>query len=79
MAGAAAAPLAFCRQASAKATEELLPPVRAITSGPRYHWFGYYDKFQFDVTGRFVLGLEVDFEHRLPQPDDIVTVGMIDL
>lgn len=23
-------------------------PVRSITSYPRFHWFGYYDKLQFD-------------------------------
>jgi len=25
---------------------EKLPPVRAITRGPKFHWFGYYDKLQ---------------------------------
>lgn len=55
------------------------PKFRAITRGPKFHWFGYYDKLQFDPTGRYVLGMEVDFEHRNPGPDDIVKVGMIDL
>ncbi|MCA9082947.1 MAG: twin-arginine translocation signal domain-containing protein [Planctomycetaceae bacterium] len=54
-------------------------PTRFITRGPRHHWFGYYDKFQFDVTGRYVLGMQVPFEHRSPQPDDVVEVGMVDL
>jgi len=54
-------------------------PVRAITRGSKFHWFGYYDKLQFDPTGRFVLGMEVNFEHRSPQPDDEIRVGMIDL
>ena len=39
-------------------------PIRAITKGPHYHWFGYYDKWQFDPTGRYVLGMQVDFQHR---------------
>jgi hypothetical protein len=56
-----------------------LPPIRPITSGPKFHWFGYYDKLQFDPTGRYVLGMEVDFEHRSPRPDDVIKVGMIDL
>ena len=56
-----------------------LPSVRAITSGPRFHWFGYYDKLQFDPTCRFALGMEVDFEHRSPRPDDVIRVGMVDL
>jgi hypothetical protein len=55
------------------------PPVRAITHGPKYHWFGYYDKYQFDPTGRFVLAMEVDFEGRSPRADDVIKVGMIDL
>lgn len=56
-----------------------LPPIRAITKGPRHHWFGYYDKLQFDPSGRFVLGMEVDFEHRSPRPDDVIRLGMVDL
>src|SRR4051794_14980982 len=59
--------------------DEKLPPVRAITRGPKFHWFGYYDHLQFDPTGRYVLGMEVAFEHRSPGPDDVVKVGMIDL
>ena len=57
----------------------VLPPVRAITSGPKYHWFSYYDVLQFDPTSRFALGMEVGFEGRSPRADDVVTVGMIDL
>ena len=60
-------------------TFETLVPVRRITSGPRFHWFGYYDKLQFDPTCRYVLGMEVDFEHRSPRPGDVIKVGMIDL
>ena len=26
-------------------------PIRPITHGPGYHWFGYYDKLEFDPTG----------------------------
>jgi hypothetical protein len=54
-------------------------PVRAITRGPKFHWFGYYDKLQFDPSGRYVLGMQVGFEHRNPGPDDVVKVGMVDL
>ena len=58
---------------------EKLPPMRTITRGPNYHWFGYYDKLEFDPTCRYVLGMEVDFEHRSPRPDDVIKVGMVDL
>ena len=54
-------------------------PVRPITRGPNYHWFGYYDKLEFDPSGRYVLGMEVDFEDRSPLPDDVIKIGMVDL
>ena len=38
------------------AADEMFPPVRQITRGPRFHWFGYYDKLQFSPDNRFVLG-----------------------
>ncbi len=50
-----------------------------ISTPPGFHWFGYYDKFQFDVTDRYVLGMRVDFEKRLPGPEDVVQIGMFDL
>lgn len=55
------------------------PPTRTITHGPKHHWFGYYDKLQFDQEARYVLGMEVNFEHRSPRPDDVITIGMVDL
>ncbi len=51
----------------------------AVTRGPGYHWFGYYDKFPWDRTGRYLLSLEVDFQDRAPTPADVATVGMVDL
>ena len=56
-----------------------LPPVRAITEGPKHHWFGYYDKLQFDPSSRRVLGMQVGFEHRSPRPADEIRIGMVDL
>jgi hypothetical protein len=61
------------------APAEKLPLVRQITKGPRFHWFGYYDKLQFSVDDRFVLGNEVEFEGRSPTAADRIRVGMIDL
>lgn len=65
--------------AAVTAGEDRSVPVRAITRGPKYHWFGYYDKLQFDPTCRYALGMEVDFEHRSPQADDTIRIGMVDL
>jgi len=64
--------------AASCAGENRTPSVRAITHGPKYHWFGYYDKLQFDPTSRYALGNEVSFEHRSPAPDDVIRVGYID-
>jgi hypothetical protein len=54
-------------------------PIRAITASLGYHWFGYYDKLQFDPSMRYVLGMEVSFEHRSPTAEDEIKVGMVDL
>src|SRR4051794_11589818 len=62
-----------------RAIAQPLPPVRAITKGPRFHWFGYYDKLQFDPTSRFALGASNDFQHRLVTAADRMKVGMVDL
>ncbi len=53
-------------------------PIRAITKGPRYHWFGYYDKLQFDPTSRCALGCEGTFQHRLNEAKDTLRIGMVD-
>lgn len=54
-------------------------PVRTVTSGPRHHWFAYYDKLEFCPEDRFLLSMEVDFEHRSPDPEDTIKIGMVDL
>jgi hypothetical protein len=50
----------------------------AITRRPKHHFFGYYDKQQWDATGRYILGLEVEFIDRPPEPEDVAVVGMVD-
>jgi hypothetical protein len=54
-------------------------PIRAITKGPKYHWFGYYDKMQFNKSNTKVLGMEVDFEMRSPTKNDVIKMGVIDI
>jgi len=58
---------------------KLFVPGRFITKGPKLHWFGYYDKLQFDPTGRYVLAMQTNFENRSPEPPDLIKIGMIDL
>lgn len=69
----------FLDRLYAQANTSDFPPCRTITAGPKHHWFGYYDKWQFDPTDRFVLGMEVDFEHRSPTANDVIKIGMVDL
>ncbi len=66
-------------QACGRRAAPALPPVRAITRGPGHHWFGYYDKLEFDPQGRLALGMRVGFEHRSPSPTDEVRIGMVDI
>jgi hypothetical protein len=61
------------------AGEEKLPPIRSLTQGPKFHWFGYYDKLEFDPSSRHVLGMEVGFQRRSPEPNDEIRIGMVDL
>jgi hypothetical protein len=62
-----------------KAAQEVYPEAKPVTKGPGFHWFGYYDKYQTDPTGRYVLGMEVSFEGRTPEAGDKLKIGMVDL
>jgi len=61
------------------ATTAVPPALERLTSGPGFHWFGYYDKFQFCPENRFLLDMRIAFDERLPTPDDVIKIGMIDL
>ncbi len=54
-------------------------PIRPITTGPMFHWFGYYDKLQFSESNNRVLSMEVGFEGRSPRPGDTIKIGVINL
>lgn len=54
-------------------------PAKAVTTGPKHHFFGYYDKCPWDATGRYLLAMESDFADRQPKPGEELTVGMVDL
>lgn len=54
-------------------------PIRAVTNGPKHHFFGYYDKCPWDANGHLMLGMEVDFIDHLPEPEDVATIGITDL
>jgi hypothetical protein len=52
---------------------------QAVTQGPRFHFFGYYDKSPWDVSGRYLLAQETGFMDRRPGPEDVADIGIIDL
>ena len=38
-----------------KADNPIKVPARAVTKGPKHHWFGYYDKSPWSADGRYLL------------------------
>ena len=54
-------------------------PVTRVTDGPKYHFFGYFDKFPWNKSGRYLLANESDFMGRQPEAGEKLTLGMIDL
>jgi hypothetical protein len=57
-----------------------LPPVRvrALTRGPKHHFFGYYGIPPWSRSGRAMVCLESDFHDRMPGPDEPARVGLVD-
>jgi hypothetical protein len=53
-------------------------PAKAVTRGPRHHFFGYYDKSPWDESGRWLLGQQAPFMDRPPMADDPLIIGLID-
>lgn len=51
---------------------------RAITTGPKHHFFGYYEKSPWNASGRYLLAHESDFCDREGKPGEAVRVGLID-
>lgn len=72
---------AAVRTRRARASEGRDAPalVRAATSGPRFHFFGYYDKCPWDAAGRRLLAMEAEFCDRQPKPGETLALGTVDL
>ena len=52
-----------------------------ITCGDKHHFFGYIGQCQtipWNVSGRYILGLEIDRIDRLPKPKECATVILVD-
>jgi len=54
-------------------------PIRKVTTGPSWHFFGYYDKTTWDRSGRYLLALQIPSTGRHPTPDSAATIGLVDL
>ncbi len=60
-------------------SEATIPGAYPVTSGPLFHFFGYYDKFQVDATGTRLLTLEVDFMDRTLKGNETARICVIDM
>jgi hypothetical protein len=79
LSASAAALCGVGRAQQPKADQPVKVPARAVTKGPKHHFFGYYDKTPWNSTGRYLLANEIDFVDRQPKPGEELTVGMVDL
>lgn len=53
-------------------------PIKAVTSGPKHHFFGFHDLCPWDSAGKRVLAMETDFIDRPPQAGDMAGICVID-
>ncbi|MEW6752907.1 MAG: hypothetical protein AB1505_18290 [Candidatus Latescibacterota bacterium] len=52
---------------------------QAVTRGPGQHFCGYYDKFPWNQSGRYLAALRTGFMERPPRADDRAAIGLVDL
>jgi hypothetical protein len=52
--------------------------VRALTSGPKHHFFGYYGICPWNKSGRYLVCLESGFQDRMPSPSESAAIGLVD-
>jgi len=51
--------------------------LRALTHGPKHHFFGYYGTSPWSKDETKMVGLESSFQNRLPKPGEKATIGLI--
>ena len=54
-------------------------PLMAVTSGPKHHFFGYYEKSPWNASQTLLLAHEADFNDRPPKADDACGIGVVQL
>ena len=52
---------------------------RAVTRGPKHHFFGYYGIPPWNASGKYLLCLETDFQDHFPTAQEAATIGLVDL
>jgi hypothetical protein len=52
--------------------------VRAITSGPNHHFFGYYGISPWNESGTRLVCLETTFQDRMPEPGEPAAICLVD-
>jgi len=52
--------------------------VRALTSGPDHHFFGYYGINPWNASGQRLLCLESPFQDHAPSPDEPAAICLVD-
>lgn len=60
-------------------TAKHLPGKRITPDDGSHYFFGYFDKYPWDKSQRYVLTHKADFMDRQPTGDDTAVIGMIDL
>lgn len=62
----------------ARLTKQNLLPATCISPSDTPSFFGYYDKSPWDPSGRYLLFLTADFDDRMPAPNDVARVCVVD-
>jgi hypothetical protein len=53
--------------------------IRTLTSGPKHHFFGYYEICPWNKSGRYIVCLESIFQDRMPSRGEAAGIGLVDL
>lgn len=72
------ASLAACLPAARAVAAGVPCTIRALTSGPRHHFFGYYGITPWNQSGKYLISLESAFQDHLPRPDEAAAIGLVD-
>lgn len=57
----------------------LIASVKAMTQGPKHHFFGYYGIYPWNASGKYLVCLESEFGDRLVEEDDVAAICLVDM